>query len=74
MCLLEMKAGERALIDSINVKGELRKRLYAMGVMNNSDICIKQFGWFKSTVQIMINSTLIAIRRNEAELIEVHKI
>ncbi len=74
MCLLQMKVGDMAAVDAINIQGDLKHRLNAMGLARNSQICIKQYGWFKSTVQIMINRTLIALRKDEAELIEVHKI
>jgi len=74
MCLLQMKVGDMAAVDAINVQGDLKQRLNAMGLARNSEICVKQYGWFKSTVQIMINRTLIALRKDEAELIEVHKI
>jgi len=74
MCLLEMKTDEKLLVDYINVGGNLKQRLNAMGLMKNSEISIRHFGLFKSTIQIMINKSLIAIRKNEAKLIEVHKI
>ncbi len=74
MCLLEVKTGEMVLVDSMNVSGELRKRLNSFGLMKDAQICVKQFGLFKSTVQIMIYRSLIAIRKDEAQLIEVHKI
>jgi len=74
MCLLEIEVGEMVSVDSINVSQELKRRLNSFGLMRGSDICIKQFGWFKSTVQIMINRSLIAIRKDEARLIQVHKI
>lgn len=74
MCLLEMKTGDKAIIDSLNMGTELKHRLNAMGLMKDSRIEVNQYGWFKSTVQIMINRSLIAIRRDEALLIEVHKI
>lgn len=74
MCLSEMKVGEIASIDSLNVDSDLKKRLNALGFIRDNQVCVKQFGWFKSTVQIMVNRSLIALRREEAELIEVHKI
>jgi ferrous iron transport protein A len=74
MCLLEIQAGQRVSVDAINVSNELKRRLNSFGLMRGSDIFIKQFGWFKSTVQIQINRSLIAIRKDEAKLIEVHKI
>ena len=74
MCLLQMKAGEMLAVDAINVNEALKQRLCAMGLTRDAHICIKHFGWFKSTVQIMINRSLIALRKDEAQLIEVHKI
>lgn len=74
MCLLQMKVGETAAIDALHVDAALKKRLYAMGMMADARICVKRFGWFKSTVQVMINRSLIALRKEEAACIEVHKI
>jgi len=74
MCLLQMKVGDMAEVDAINIEGALKHRLNSLGLMRDSQICIKNYGWFKSTVQIMINRTLIALRKDEAECIEVHKI
>lgn len=74
MCLLEMKRGEMAVIDTVNVSGELKKRLVSLGLIRNANVSIKNFGWFKSTVQIMINRSFIALRKDEAALILVHKI
>jgi len=72
MCLLEMNKGEVAAIDALNVNGELKQRLNSLGIIRDNAICVKNFGLFKSTVQIMINRTLIALRKEEARLIEVH--
>lgn len=74
MCLLNMKKGEMASIDAINVNNDLKERLNSLGFIRNNHICIKNFGLFKSTVQIMIHNTFIALRKEEAKLIEVHKI
>jgi len=74
MCLLQMKVGEMAAVDAINVSAALRARLSAMGLTKDAQVCVKHYGWFKSTVQVMINRTLVALRRDEAEQIEVRKI
>jgi len=74
MCLLQMKVGEVAAVDAVNVNAALRARLTAMGLCKDAQICVKHFGWFKSTVQVMINRTLVALRKDEAALIEVHKV
>ena len=74
MCLLQMKVGEMVAVDAINLDSELKQRLGIMGLTRGSHICVKHYGWFKSTVQVMINRTLIALRKDEAAHIEVHKI
>jgi Fe2+ transport system protein FeoA len=72
MCLLNMQKNDRCIVDSINLDSNIKKRLASMGFCPNSQICIKNFGWFKSTVQIEVNRALIALRKEEAEQIEVH--
>ena len=74
MRLLEMKEGQIASIDALYVNGELKKRLNSLGFIKENNISLKKFGLFKSTVQIMINRSLIALRKEEARLIEVHLI
>jgi len=74
MCLLQLKEGEFASVHAINVDKVLKQRLQAMGLTTNSRICVRHFGWFKSTVQVMINRSLIALRKEEAQQIEVHRI
>jgi len=72
MCLLEMKRNEMAIIDAINCESGIKARLAAMGCVKECRICVRQYGWFKSTVQIEVNRALIALRKEEAQLIEVH--
>jgi len=74
MCLLQMKKNQIAKIDAIHLDNTLKKRLAAMGMTKESVVTIKQFGWFKSSVQIVINRSLIALRKDEAQHIEVHTI
>lgn len=74
MCLLEMNIGEMVAVDAINVNSVLKQRLCAMGLTRDAHICVKHFGFFKSTVQIRINRSLIALRKDEARLIEVHSL
>ncbi|MDD2356592.1 MAG: FeoA family protein [Thiovulaceae bacterium] len=74
MCLLEMNIGEMAKIDAMNVSGDVRQRLISFGMIRSANICVKNFGWFKSTVQVMIDRTTIALRKEEAAQIMVHKI
>ncbi len=74
MCLLQMSVGDKVCIDALNVSNELKQRLNSLGFLRNTPLSVKNFGLFKSTVQVMINSSFVALRRDEAKLIEVHKI
>ena len=74
MCLLQMNVGELLAVDAVNVEGELKRRLGILGLTAGSRIRVKHYGWFRSTVQIMINRTLVALRKDEAQQIEVHRI
>lgn len=74
MLLNQLGIGEMAVIDAVNVEGTLKKRLLSLGLMRNESICVKHFGWFKSTIQVMTESSLVALRKEEAACIEVHKV
>ena len=74
MCLIQLEVGQKAIIDNIDVKGALKERLSAIGLMENEAITIRHYGWFKSTVQVLTNRSLIALRKEEAACIEVHKV
>lgn len=74
MCLTELKIGQMAMIDTVNVQGALKDRFQSIGISEHEMITIKHFGWFKSTVQVLTNSSLIGLRKEEADCIEVHKV
>lgn len=74
MLLSQLAIGEMAVIDAIHVEGTLKDRLCSLGLTRNEAISIKHCGWFKSTIQVMTESSLIALRREEAACIEVHKV
>lgn len=74
MLLSQLNIGENAVIDTINVNGALRNRLSSLGLSENESISVTHYGMFKSTVQVMTESSFIALRKEEASCIEVHKI
>ncbi len=74
MHLIQLQIGENAVIDYVHVEGALKERLTSLGLLRNESVSIIHFGWFKSTVQVMINHSLIALRKEEAACIEVHKV
>ncbi|HHE05650.1 MAG TPA: ferrous iron transport protein A [Epsilonproteobacteria bacterium] len=64
MLLNQLNVGEEAVIDMIHVKGALKSRLNSLGVVENEAVCVKHYGMFKSTVQIMTGSSFVALRKD----------
>lgn len=73
MNLAELKKGERAEILKVTADRALKDRLTSFGVMKGEEIFIKGCSLAKQTIEIEVGSTLIALRRDEAEKIEVNK-
>ena len=63
--------GGRATVAKINATGALKQRLISFGLMKGTQIVMLECGLTKSTFEIKIGSVNIALRREEAELIEV---
>ena len=74
MNLSELKKGNKAEIVKISADKALRDRLHAFGVMKGDELTIKGCSIAKQTMEIQVGSTLIALRREEAQKIEVTQI
>ena len=74
MNLSELKKGNKAEIVKISADKALRDRLHAFGVMKGEELTIKGCSIAKQTMEIQVGSTLIALRREEAQKIEVTQI
>ena len=58
----------------LNAKGDLKQRLISFGIMRETVIEVLEHTRTKSTIEIKVGKMKIALRANEAELIEVEKI
>ncbi|RLA78904.1 MAG: ferrous iron transport protein A [Epsilonproteobacteria bacterium] len=74
MKLIDLTKDSRAEILKINAEKALKDRLQSFGVMRGEEILVKGCSLAKQTMKIEIGSTLIALRRDEAEKIEVKKL
>lgn len=63
--------GGKATVAKINATGALKQRLISFGLMKGSEITMLECGLTKSTFEIKIGNVNLALRREEAELIEV---
>ncbi|AKF25275.1 iron transporter [Sulfurovum lithotrophicum] len=74
MKLTELTKGDRAEIIRIDADKALKDRLNSFGVMRGEELTVKGCSLAKQTMEIEVGSTLIALRKEEAEKIEVKKI
>jgi ferrous iron transport protein A len=74
MKLTELTKGDRAEIIRIHADKALKDRLTSFGVMRGEDLTVKGCSIAKQTMEIEVGSTLIALRKDEAEKIEVEKV
>ncbi len=71
MNLSDLSKNQEAVVLRINASGELKQRLASFGLLKGANVKIIDCSLGKSTVEIMVDSTLLALRREEAEKIEV---
>ncbi len=74
MKLSELKKGDSALIKKIDTNEALKTRLASFGVVRGSELTIEACSMGKKTMEILVDGTLIGLRGDEAEKIEVEKI
>ena len=74
MVLSDLRKGDRAEIVTIHADKALKDRLNSFGVMRGETLWIKGCSLAKQTMEIEIGSTLVALRAQEAQKIEVVQI
>jgi len=73
MKLTELKKGDRALIRTIEADQELRNRLHSFGIVPGEELMVKGCSLGRKTMEIDVDGTLIALRKEEAEKIGVER-
>lgn len=71
MKLSELKKREKAEIIDISCDNILKNRLHSFGIMKGAIIVIEELTLTKSTIEIKINQSKVALRLSEAEKIKV---
>lgn len=71
MVLTDIRKGDKAEIVKIHADKALKDRLNSFGVMRGEVLFVKGCSLAKQTMEIEVGSTLIALRANEAEKIEI---
>ncbi len=71
MTLNQLKINESAIITAINCDEILKDRLYSFGIIKGVKVQIVELTLTKSTIEIKINQSKMALRLVEASKIEV---
>ena len=69
--IMHCQKGCNNIIKKIHAKGSLKQRLMSFGILRGISITLIQYSAIKSTVEIKIGETFIALRGEEASLIEI---
>lgn len=64
----------RVRVTKLNAKDDLKQRLISFGIMKEALIEVLEHAPAKKTIEIKVGKMRIALRDQEAELIEVEKI
>ena len=69
--LTECPKGCRVKVRRLYAQGALKQRLVSFGIMKGTEIEVLEFAPAKSTVEIKIGRMRLALRNEEARMIEV---
>jgi ferrous iron transport protein A len=71
MKLSELQPNQNAIITKIDANEELMQRFYSFGIIKGAVIFIETISLKKQTMEINVEDTMIALRVDEANTIEV---
>ena len=74
MVLSDIRKGDKAEIVKVHADKALKDRLSSFGVMRGETLYVKGCSLAKQTMEIEVGSTLIALRADEADKIEIIQI
>ncbi len=69
--LTECPRGCEATIKKLHATGALKQRLVSFGIMKGATITLMEYAPRKSTVEVKVGKMRLALRKEEAEMIEV---
>lgn len=69
--LTELAEGREARVTAVNGEGRVTNRLLEMGVVPGATVSVVKFAPFGDPIQVRVKGYSLAMRRSEAEMIEV---
>ena len=71
MRLSELKVGQRAKIIAIHASGQIKRRLFDMGVLSGETIRVEKVAPLGDPIDIVVKNYHLSLRKSEAQSIEV---
>ena len=71
MTVFDLKKGEVAKIEKINIEGGARARLFALGIKEGEEVEVLSYSLFRSSVLLMAGAVRVGIRKSLASKIFV---
>ncbi|HHO41999.1 MAG TPA: ferrous iron transport protein A [Epsilonproteobacteria bacterium] len=71
MKLTQLQKNQTAKVVGIDGPKSLRERLFSFGILPQEEIILKEYSLAKQTLEVLVGDTLVALRANEAMLIEI---
>ena len=72
--LIDCNKACKVKVVKLNAKDDLKHRLISFGIMKEADIEVLEHAPGKNTIEVKVGKMRIALRAEEAQLIEVKKI
>ncbi|MBA1432197.1 MAG: ferrous iron transport protein A [Epsilonproteobacteria bacterium] len=72
--LLDCHKGCKAKVAKINADHNLKQRLISFGVMKGAELLVLEHAPRKKTIEVKVGKMRIALRAEEAQLIEVEEV
>lgn len=72
--LLECQKGDRVIVKKLNAANELKQRLISFGIMKEVELEFLEYAPRKKTIEVKVGKMRLALRAEEAELIEVQTV
>ncbi|HMT07354.1 MAG TPA: ferrous iron transport protein A [Pyrinomonadaceae bacterium] len=69
--LTELAVGSEARVTAVNGEGRVTNRLLEMGVVPGATVSVVKSAPFGDPIQVRVKGYSLAMRRSEAEMIEV---
>lgn len=69
--LAEFNPGESGVVVRIDIKGEVRRRLFDMGITPGAELTMRKAAPLGDPIEITIRGYELSLRKNEAKFITV---